>query len=140
MLFARHSAFHTVHDEPMAKSKQSSEGFPERLRKARMQKGLSQVAFAKAAGIHFNQISRYEQGNSQPTIDRIRKMASVLGVSEDYLINGETANAARGNIEDREILEMFQQVQKLPPKDKDYVRRFLHSVINQTKLEEMTAK
>lgn len=135
--------YFTFDDGVMAKAagkKKQQDGFPGRLRKLRMQHGLSQIDLGKATGIHYNQIGRYEKGVSQPSAENANRMAAALGVSSDYLINGETANAARANFEDREFLELFQQAARLPEEDKQYVKRFLHSLLNQTKLEEMTAR
>ena len=124
----------------MKKKEPSEEGFPQRLRKMRMQKELSQSELAKIVGIHFNQISRYEKGSSQPTIDKINRLAGALDVSGDYLINGDTKNAARADLDDRDILNLFQEVQKLSEQDKVLVKRFINALLNQNRIEEMATK
>jgi transcriptional regulator with XRE-family HTH domain len=37
-------------------------------------------------GIHISQIQRYEDGQIQPTLDAIRKLAMALNVSTDMLL------------------------------------------------------
>lgn len=47
-------------------------------------RGLSLQDTAKAAGLGINSI--YQWKNKQPSVDRIEKVADVLGVSVDYLL------------------------------------------------------
>lgn len=60
--------------------------FPQRLAVLRKKKNLSQQALAEKARISVVQIRRYEAGISQPTLDVIRRLSVVLGVSADELI------------------------------------------------------
>ncbi|MBE7438174.1 MAG: helix-turn-helix transcriptional regulator [Spirochaetales bacterium] len=120
--------------------KRELDGFPKRLRLARLQKDLSQGKLAELASLHFNQISRYEKGVSQPSAESIEKLARILDVSSDYLINGETRNGARADIEDMELLQLFKTASKFSDEDKKIIKRILSSIANQQKLEEMTAK
>jgi transcriptional regulator with XRE-family HTH domain len=60
--------------------------FPQKLATLRKKKGLSQQALADLIDLHVIQISRYETGSSQPTLDVIRKLAKVLNCTADELI------------------------------------------------------
>src|SRR5437870_1948184 len=60
--------------------------FSNRLAALRKQKGLTQQALAGRVGVHVIQMSRYESGTSQPTLDVIRRLAIALSVSADELI------------------------------------------------------
>jgi len=60
--------------------------FSKRLASFRKEKKLSQQALAEKIGASVVQIRRYEAGSSQPTLDVIRNLAVVLGVSADVLI------------------------------------------------------
>ena len=57
--------------------------FPERLAGIRKERSLTQQALADQVGVHVLQIRRYEGGNSQPTLDVIRRLARALHVSSD---------------------------------------------------------
>jgi transcriptional regulator with XRE-family HTH domain len=57
------------------------------LRKHRLQKGLSQEAFAFEAGIHRTYISDLERGARNPTITVIEKIAKALGVKPGALLD-----------------------------------------------------
>ena len=50
---------------------------------------MSQQALADAIGVHVTQVGRYEAGNSQPTLEVLRKMARALAVSADTLVFDE---------------------------------------------------
>lgn len=60
--------------------------FPERLTALRKERGLTQQALAGLVNIHVSQIRRYENEQTQPTLDVIRKLAIALGVSADLLV------------------------------------------------------
>ncbi len=69
------------------------ETYGDRLKQARIEKGLSRPQLAKLCGISVKTIQNYETGFRQPNrIDTSQKFAEVLGVTVDYLINGNTDN------------------------------------------------
>jgi len=49
-------------------------------------------------GIHVTQLSRYESGSSQPTLDVIRKIAVALSVSADELIFDENERGPQDDL------------------------------------------
>ncbi len=62
--------------------------FAERLKKLRKERGLSQNKLAKAIGVHFTQVSRYERGDTKPNAEAMTKLAHALDTTVDYLMNG----------------------------------------------------
>lgn len=90
-------------------------GFAARLRALRMQKGLSQIDLAKLLRVHSNHISRYERGETKPSAGSLKALADGLGVSADYLIDGNEENAAVAKMADRDLLKMFEEVEKIFP-------------------------
>lgn len=58
----------------------------ERLRKARIKKGLKQAEVAKRLGVTRSVISRYELGINDPPSENIIKLAEIYGVSPNYLL------------------------------------------------------
>ncbi|MBL0379389.1 MAG: helix-turn-helix transcriptional regulator [Desulfofustis sp. PB-SRB1] len=61
-------------------------GFPERLKRLRQEKKLDFAELAERIGIHSTQLRRYEKGESQPTLEVLRKLAVVLNVPGDELL------------------------------------------------------
>lgn len=62
--------------------------FGEKLRKYRMEKGLTQAELAKAAGLGLKTITNYESGTTYPKYREVYKtLANILGVDADHLHN-----------------------------------------------------
>ncbi len=103
--------------------------FPERLRKLRIQKGLSQIELSKLAKIHNTHISRYERGESKPTAKYLKFLANALEVSTDYLYDGNEEDAIVADFEDKELLEMFIGIEGFSDEKKKAVKIILSDLI-----------
>jgi repressor LexA len=53
----------------------------QKIREARLEKGLTQKELAERLGVVKSVISEYEKGNQNLTIETLDKVASVLGLS-----------------------------------------------------------
>lgn len=60
--------------------------FQERLLLARRRLDLSQEVLADKAQLFKTDISKYERGQSQPSLKRLVRLADALQVSTDYLL------------------------------------------------------
>lgn len=98
--------------------------FPERLTMLRKARGLTQQALAEMAGVAVLQIRRYEGGNSQPTLDVIRRLAIALGVSADMLVFNEQE---RGPGE--QLRYQFETISRMPQHEQDVIRELLDAMI-----------
>ena len=65
-----------------------SKHFYENLKNVREKKGISQKEMAERIGVAKSTYSMYESGSREPNIQTIRKIADVLDVSIEYLMNG----------------------------------------------------
>jgi len=124
-----------------AKKKPNSDtvsiAFPERLKQLRMQKGISQRDFANKTNLNYTQYNRYEKGDRKPSTETMAKLADALGVSVDYLLEGEEQDAAIANLEDKDLLRMFSDIEKLPKDKKQAVKIILEDVIKEEKLQQL---
>jgi transcriptional regulator with XRE-family HTH domain len=77
--------------------------FAERLRQIRESKKLTQAELAEAIGTHTNVIWQYENGKRSPTLDYGFKIAKVLDVDLDYLIDNQSQNSV-SHIDDAWVL------------------------------------
>ena len=111
--------------------------FRERLKKARLNKGYSKSDLAKEIGVHYSQIGRYEDKGAQPSADVLSKLANALEVSSDYLMNGSSDDLASNTLTDKELLNQFKIIEKLPENDKNVVKVFLDAFITKGKLKQL---
>jgi transcriptional regulator with XRE-family HTH domain len=114
-------------------------GFAKRLRQLRQQRGFLQAELAEKVGLHQNQIGRYERGSSRPSGEALKRLADVLGVSTDYLIDGSTEDAAKADFEDRELLRMFKEVERFGDQDKEVVKALIDAFIKKQRLLALAA-
>ncbi len=61
----------------------------ERIRKLRQSKGMSQQTLADECGIESPNLSRIENGNTNPTIKSLWKISNALGVKLKDLVDVE---------------------------------------------------
>ena len=98
--------------------------FAQRLAVFRKERGLTQQALADRVAVHLTQINRYESGDSQPTLDVIRRLAIALTVSADELIFGKDE---RGPDEDLRL--QFEAISQFDEEDKELARGLLEGLI-----------
>lgn len=111
--------------------------FPERLRQLRTQKNLSQSELGEKAKIDYTHIGKYERGLSNPSLETLVLLADALGVTLDYLVKGNEEDAAVARLADRDLLKMFEEVEKFTPAEKEHVKYFLDSAIAKKKLQQL---
>lgn len=66
--------------------------FGERLKNARLKKGMTQESLGNSLGIDKSRISDYENGNRRCSITTAYRLAKTIGVSFDYLFDGKEEN------------------------------------------------
>ena len=99
-------------------------GFPDRLAQIRKQRKLGFNELAKMIGIHSTQLRRYEKGESQPTLDVLRKLAIVLNVPGDMLLFDEDERQPP-----EDFLLQFEALAQLNPEDKKAVRAMIDGML-----------
>lgn len=62
--------------------------FGTRVRERRERQGLSQMALAESAGMHFTYLGRIERGEQNVTILTLCRLAEALGVDPSTLVKG----------------------------------------------------
>ena len=113
--------------------------FKERLKKVRVEKGISQSELAKSIGVHVTNISRYERGENRPTSDVLTKLANSLDVTADYLMGGSVDDNAQKTISDKELLSQFQKVEKLPNDKKMIIKELIEAFLFKSELQQKLA-
>ena len=106
-----------------------------RLKEERTKKRLSQQKLAELSGTHYSNVGRYERGDAKPSADTLNRIAQVLEVSPDYLMNGTLEDKAEGSISDQELLSQFKKIEKFPQDKKQVVIELIDAFILKTNLQ-----
>lgn len=88
----------------MKRNKEITTGFPERLISLRRQKKSLPDRIGKVCGGTLFSYWSLRTWYFRLAVDSLKKLTNALGVSEDYLIEGITEDAAKANFEDRGLL------------------------------------
>ena len=64
-----------------------------RMKRVRTERGLSQERLAEQLNVSRQTVSKWENGLAVPSGDNLNQLGKALGVSVDFLLNGERAAA-----------------------------------------------
>ena len=115
----------------------TNNGFPQRLKELRLKKNLSQTDLGGMVGVHYTHIGRYERGLSIPKTETLRGLAEALGVTTDYLFEGKIDEVAKSRLEDRDLLQMFKEVEKLTDDDKSVIKKLIDAFLTKKKVQDL---
>lgn len=84
-----------------------------RIRTRRLLIGMNQETLAKALGLTFQQVQKYEGGANRVSASRLSQIAEVLGVAISYFFSGLDAGGegAAGQAEARERLQRPETIE-----------------------------
>lgn len=104
--------------------------FGKKIRECREAKGLSQSELARQLGTNHSIIGKYERDEVKPTIDVVKKIASILETTVGYLL-GESDDI--NLLRDPTMLKRLNDINGLPEKDKDYILYTLDGLLRDAK-------
>ena len=99
-------------------------GFPQRLVLLRKEKKYTQQALADKVSVHISQIRRYESGETQPTMDVIKKLSIALSISADMLIFDDKEREP-----DDDLRLQFEAISQFTPEEKKIVKVVMEGLI-----------
>src|SRR5205814_2970284 len=105
--------------------KPAPESIGERLRRLRLDRGLSQRELA-GPGVSYAYISRIEAGARRPSVKALRQLAPKLGVSVEYL---ETGSDLRDS-DAREMRLADAELELRLAEDAGKARRVVHEILD----------
>lgn len=95
-------------------------------------KNLTAYQVHKATGVSQTALSNWKNGKSVPSAKTLQKIADYLGVTVDYLINGEgyyinpeTAKTAQKIFENKDLQLLFDAASDAAPEDLQAVHAML---------------
>ena len=101
-----------------------------RLHDLRKEKGLSQPELGQLIGTSGAIIGRYERGEMNPSVDVAKKLANALEVTLDYLVTNKTLPRA---LQDKDMMQRWQQVDSLGQNDKERILFVIDSLVRDAK-------
>ena len=107
-----------------------SEIFSKRLKKIREEKKLSQADLAKKADFQVAAISHFETGQRKPSFDNLKRLATALNMSIDYLLGRDIKDA--GDIAEK----LFRNFEKLSADDQQRIKDFAEFLAQKDKDKE----
>ena len=99
-------------------------GFSNRLSSLRKSKKLTQQKMADTIGIHVSQIKRYESGETQPSLEVLRKIAVALNISADVLLFDESERELPD-----ELKLKFEAVSKMSEANRNTIQSVIDGMI-----------
>lgn len=109
----------------------------ERIKELRTAKKLTQTELAKIVGLSYIQIGRYETQKSNPSSDVLQKLATTLGTTTDYLMQGNTDDIVSAQLTDKELLNQFREVEKLNSDDKHLIKTFIDAFLTKRQIQKL---
>ena len=106
-----------------------------RLSDIRKKKGLTQQVLADSVGVHVTQVKRYEAGDSQPSLEAIKKIAKTLRVTTDSLIFEEDELEPDAN-----LALQFQAIAAMPSEEQRIIQELLEGMIIKYEAERWSSK
>ena len=111
----------------------------EKIRQLRKRNNVTQEEFAKLIGTHESHVGRYEKDQSNPTAHILKKIAQAFNVSADYLLFDKEETSLTAKIGDQELLDMFQELDKMDKEKRDLIKRIISMAINEDKIKRMVS-
>lgn len=104
----------------MTRTPDPSDIFKERLKAARDLREMKQNELAEKARLPPSSIAHFESGNRKPSFDNLRRLATALEVTTDYLL---------GRVDDPGLAEagdpLYRDIGKLAGRDREIAKDFL---------------
>ncbi len=106
--------------------------FGQRLVECRKLKNLSQKDVASHLNTSYTTIGKYERNEMIPSIEVAKKLANKLDTTIAYLLSESTIEY--DIFKDKKMLERFQNIMKLPEKEKEPLLKILDNLIKAAKI------
>jgi len=109
---------------------------PEKIKKLRKNKNISQQELADKAGIHISYLSRLENGHSEPSVEILKKLMEVLEVSADYLVSDEE-ESLEVKIKDKNLAERVKLMDSLDSDTRAALIIIIDGLLTNQKMKEI---
>ena len=109
-----------------------------RIMQYRERRGLSITQLANQAGVDYMQVSRYERGQTVPSLETAVALARVLGISLDELATG--SGPSLSPFKNDRLLERMRELDAIPADRQELALRVLDTVVTGHQLEDLAVR
>ena len=81
------------------------------------------------------QISGYERGEALPSVGVIKRLANIFNVTTDYLLFDENDGKASAKIKNKDLLQLFTEIEELDENDKDVLIGIMKITISKNRMQ-----
>jgi transcriptional regulator with XRE-family HTH domain len=104
-----------------------------RIKEAREKLGFNQARLATEADITPAAISQIESGDRTPSTPILRRLATALQVSADYLLGSTDKSELKDMLQDQSVQKFFRGFQDLNETDKQFIQKQIDLLRSQSK-------
>lgn len=108
--------------------------FSQNLRMLREEKGYTQTKLAELSGVSQRAIAHYEKYAKRPSIDKVKKLAQVLGVTDEELL-GLSPRTKKDEDLSYKIMKKVRIIEELPTRDQNAIFQFINTIVEKNKLK-----
>jgi transcriptional regulator with XRE-family HTH domain len=105
--------------------------FGDRLRRLRLEKGLTQTQLGDKVGLSKRMMAHYEKHATRPPADNVALLAHALGVKVEDLLKDTPTNKKSGS--DPKFAKKLEKAKKLPASDKQLLSTMIDSLIKKNR-------
>ena len=108
----------------------------EKIKKVRKDKGIQQKAVAADVGLDQSNYNKIENGKREPSVEVLKKLSVILGVTVDDLINPDNDIPTAVTVQDKTINEKIRLIEQLDDEDKNVLYKMLDTMLTKKKFQD----
>jgi len=112
----------------------------ENIKKVRKEKGMLQKQVAVEIGLDQSNYNKIENGQRQPSIEVLYKLAKLFGMTTDQLINLEEGMPNEVVIEDEPLVQQIKLIHQLDDEDRNMVFKMIDTLLTKKKFKDFFEK
>lgn len=110
------------------------------IKKIREQKGLLQKQVANELGIGYTNYNKMENGNREPSVAELQKLAKLFNMSVDQILNSDADIPNEITLEDKSSIEQLNLIKQLDEDDRSVVFKIIDTMLTKKKFKDFFQK
>ena len=110
------------------------------IKKIREQKGLLQKQVANELGIGYTNYNKMENGNREPSVAELQKLAKLFNMTVDQILNSDADIPNDVTLEDKSSIEQMNLIKQLDDDDRTVVFKIIDTMLTKKKFKDFFQK